>query len=93
MLSGKNFCPRYVGASWKYIIECMVYDDIFNLAVVNKFLGNYIGNTAALWRYLSLHHASDIYINFSAMASEMVAGDVDLTVSLKNIWHLMMATY
>ena len=64
----------------------MVHDDIFNLAVVNKFLGTYIGSTAALWRHLSLHHASDIYINFSAMSSEMLAGDVDLTVRANHIY-------
>ena len=81
MMSGQNFCPRYVGASWKYALKFMCYNDIFNLAVANRFLASYIGNTAALWRVLSLDHATDIYINFSAMASEMVAGDVDLTVS------------
>ena len=80
-MNKEKISPRYVGASWNYVIKYLFYNDLFNLAVANKFLGNYIGNTPALWRFLSLHHAADICINFSAMSTEMLAGDVDLTVS------------
>ena len=83
MWHGENFRPRYIGASWKHVINCMVYDDVFNLAAANVFLGSYVGCTPALWRSLSLRHASTICRNFRA--NEMVAGDLHFPVSVHSI--------
>lgn len=85
MWHGENFRPRYVGASWNYVIKFMVCDDLFNLAVANEFLGSYIGCTPTLWRILSMRHAKDICKHFRTAANEMVAGDLHLPVSVHSV--------
>ena len=81
MWHGESFRPRYIGSSWKYVITFMGYNELFNLAVANQFLGDYVGLNATLWRSKSLQHATDICSNFRTMANEMVAGDLHLPVS------------